>query len=82
MTSHQEYDEEWGKKIQTEKFRWYNCQWLEMVENCQINEAEEHFLYGEDGESFIGHGDILEGPELFYSTGTDSVKEIVLHARK
>ncbi|TMS20322.1 Kinesin-associated protein 3 [Larimichthys crocea] len=25
-----EYDEEWGKKIQTEKFRWYNGQWLEM----------------------------------------------------
>ncbi|XP_070816255.1 kinesin-associated protein 3a [Chaetodon trifascialis] len=62
-----EYDEEWGKKIQTEKFRWYNGQWLEMVENRQMDEAEEPFLYGEDGESFIGNGDILERPELFYS---------------
>lgn len=72
FTSLQEYDEEWGKKIQTEKFRWYNGQWLEMVENRQMDEAEEPFLYGEDGESFIGNGDILEGPDLFYSAGTES----------
>uniref|UniRef100_A0A3B4VKD2 Kinesin-associated protein 3a n=1 Tax=Seriola dumerili TaxID=41447 RepID=A0A3B4VKD2_SERDU len=62
-----EYDEEWGKKIQTEKFRWYNGQWLEMVENRQMDEAGEPFLYREDGESFIGNGDILERPDLFYS---------------
>ncbi|XP_071342675.1 kinesin-associated protein 3a isoform X2 [Trachinotus anak] len=62
-----EYDEEWGKKIQTEKFRWYNGQWLEMVENRQMDEAGEPFLYGEDAESFIGNGDILERPDLFYS---------------
>uniref|UniRef100_UPI0037E969BD kinesin-associated protein 3a n=1 Tax=Semicossyphus pulcher TaxID=241346 RepID=UPI0037E969BD len=62
-----EYDEEWGKKIQTEKFRWYNGQWLEMVENRQMDEAGEPFLYGEDGESYIGTGDILERPDLFYS---------------
>ncbi|XP_028260077.1 kinesin-associated protein 3-like [Parambassis ranga] len=62
-----EYDEEWGKKIQTEKFRWYNSQWLEMVENRQMDEAEEPFLYGEDGESFMGNDDILERPDLFYT---------------
>ncbi|XP_049445065.1 kinesin-associated protein 3a [Epinephelus fuscoguttatus] len=62
-----EYDEEWGKKIQNEKFRWYNGQWLEMVENRLMDEAEEPFLYGEDGESFIGDRDILERPDLFYS---------------
>uniref|UniRef100_A0A7N6AIJ2 Kinesin-associated protein 3b n=1 Tax=Anabas testudineus TaxID=64144 RepID=A0A7N6AIJ2_ANATE len=62
-----EYDEEWGKKIQTEKFRWYNAQWLEMVENRQMDEAGEPFLYEEDGESFIGNRDILERPDLFYS---------------
>lgn len=67
----QEYDEEWGKKIQTEKFRWYNSQWLEMVENRQMDEAEEPFLYGEDGESFIGNDDILERPDLFYTAGTE-----------
>ncbi|XP_048844398.1 kinesin-associated protein 3-like [Brienomyrus brachyistius] len=54
-----EYDEEWGKKIQSEKFRWYNSQWLEMVENRQMDEAES-FMYGDDG-------DVLERPDLFYS---------------
>ncbi|XP_029286313.1 kinesin-associated protein 3a [Cottoperca gobio] len=62
-----EYDEEWGKKIQNEKFRWYNGQWLEMVENRPMDEAGEPFLFGEDGESFIGDRDILERPDLFYS---------------
>ncbi|XP_071384820.1 kinesin-associated protein 3a [Centroberyx affinis] len=62
-----EYDEEWGKKIQSEKFRWHNAQWLEMVENRQMDEAGEPFLYGDDGEPFMGNGDILERPDLFYS---------------
>ncbi|XP_040895979.1 kinesin-associated protein 3a [Toxotes jaculatrix] len=62
-----EYDEEWRKKIQTGKFRWYNGQWLEMVENRQMDIAGEPCLYGEDGEYFIGNGDILERPDLFYS---------------
>ncbi|KAF3690486.1 Kinesin-associated protein 3 [Channa argus] len=62
-----EYDEEWGRKIQTEKFRWYNAQWLEMVENRQMDEAGEPFLYEEDAESFIGNGDILDRHDLFYS---------------
>ncbi|KAM9408382.1 kinesin-associated protein 3a [Pholidichthys leucotaenia] len=62
-----EYDEEWGKKIQTEKFRWYNSQWLEMVENRQIDEAEDSFMYGEGGDSFISNRDILERLDLFYT---------------
>lgn len=70
----QEYDEEWGKKIQTEKFRWYNYQWLDMVENRQMDEAEDPFLYGEDGESFMGNKDILERPDLFYSAGIEHFK--------
>ncbi|MBN3302304.1 KIFA3 protein, partial [Amia calva] len=62
-----EYDEEWAKKIQSEKFRWHNSQWLEMVENRQMDEAEP-FMYGDDGiEPFIHEGDILERPDLFYS---------------
>ncbi|KAG7487580.1 hypothetical protein MATL_G00024970 [Megalops atlanticus] len=61
-----EYDEEWGKKIQSEKFRWHNSQWLEMVENRQMDEAEP-FMYGDDGEPFLHDGDILERPDLFYS---------------
>uniref|UniRef100_A0A672MNJ9 Kinesin-associated protein 3-like n=1 Tax=Sinocyclocheilus grahami TaxID=75366 RepID=A0A672MNJ9_SINGR len=56
-----EYDEEWGKKIQSEKFRWHNSQWLEMVESRQMEDAEP-YLYGNDP-------DALEQPDLFYSTG-------------
>ncbi|KAM4628521.1 kinesin-associated protein 3a [Polymixia lowei] len=62
-----EYDEEWGKKIQSEKFRWHNSQWLEMVENRQMDEAGEPYMYGDDGEPFDGDRDILERPDLFYS---------------
>uniref|UniRef100_A0A8B9R9Q8 Kinesin-associated protein 3a n=2 Tax=Astyanax mexicanus TaxID=7994 RepID=A0A8B9R9Q8_ASTMX len=61
-----EYDEEWGRKIQNEKFRWHNSQWLEMVENRQMDEAEP-FMYGDEGEPFLQGGDILERPDLFYS---------------
>lgn len=61
-----EYDEEWGRKIQNEKFRWHNSQWLEMVENQQMDEAEP-FMYDDEGEPFLQGGDILERPDLFYS---------------
>lgn len=64
----QEYDEEWGRKIQNEKFRWHNSQWLEMVENRQMDEVEP-FLYGDEGEPFLQGADILERPDLFYSAG-------------
>ncbi|KAM8838685.1 kinesin-associated protein 3-like isoform 1-T1 [Synchiropus picturatus] len=42
-----EYDEEWGRKIQSEKFRFHNNQWLEMVESLQIDESEP-YLYDDD----------------------------------
>ncbi|MEJ1270266.1 kinesin-associated protein 3 [Cricetulus griseus] len=62
-----EYDEEWAKKIQSEKFRWHNSQWLEMVESRQMDESEQ-YLYGDDRiEPYIHEGDILERPDLFYN---------------
>ncbi|RMC08280.1 hypothetical protein DUI87_14521 [Hirundo rustica rustica] len=62
-----EYDEEWAKKIQTEKFRWHNSQWLEMVESRQMDESEQ-YLYGDDPiEPYIHEGDILERPDLYYN---------------
>ncbi|GAB1285622.1 Kinesin-associated protein 3 [Apodemus speciosus] len=63
-----EYDEEWAKKIQSEKFRWHNSQWLEMVESRQMDESEQ-YLYGDDRiEPYIHEGDILERPDLFYNS--------------
>uniref|UniRef100_A0A671P124 Kinesin-associated protein 3-like n=1 Tax=Sinocyclocheilus anshuiensis TaxID=1608454 RepID=A0A671P124_9TELE len=67
-----EYDEEWGKKIQSEKFRWHNSQWLEMVESRQMEDAEP-YLYGDDP-------DALEQPDLFYSTAiysTDNITSVM-----
>ncbi|KAL7832291.1 hypothetical protein AOLI_G00298390 [Acnodon oligacanthus] len=60
LFTQQEYDEEWGRKIQSEKFRWHNSQWLEMVESRQMDEAEP-YLYGDDPDG-------LEQADLFYST--------------
>lgn len=34
-----------------------------------MDEAGETFLFGDDGESFIGTKDVLERPDLFYSAG-------------
>nr|XP_032814441.1 kinesin-associated protein 3 isoform X1 [Petromyzon marinus] len=49
-----EYDESWARKIQSEKFRWHNSQWLEMVENQQ----------GDDGDGFP-YGDTPMEPYLY-----------------
>ncbi|XP_067156756.1 kinesin-associated protein 3 isoform X2 [Apteryx mantelli] len=63
-----EYDEEWAKKIQSEKFRWHNSQWLEMVESRQMDDSEQ-YLYGDDRiEPYIHEGDILERPDLYYNS--------------
>ena len=32
-----DFDQEWAKRIQMERFRWYNSQWLEMIENNEAN---------------------------------------------
>lgn len=58
-----EYDEEWAKKIQEEKFRWHNSQWLEMIENRMPMEDNDSLLYDEDG---LMDGDPLDRPDLFY----------------
>ena len=54
----QEYDEEWGRKIQSEKFRFHNNQWLEMVESRQADDPEP-YLYDNDNDR----------TDLFYSAG-------------
>ncbi|GAB1600302.1 kinesin-associated protein 3-like isoform X1 [Argonauta hians] len=64
-----EFDEEWSKKIQQEKFRWHNSHWLEMVESRQMEDNTESYLYGDEGiNPFLHDRDILDRPELFYGT--------------
>ena len=58
-----EYDEEWAKKIQAEKFRWHNSQWLEMIEKSAQMEDSDGLMYGD--EPFMD-GDPLDRPDLFY----------------
>lgn len=67
-----EYDEEWGRKIQSEKFRFHNNQWLEMVESRQVDESEP-YLYDNDNDRTdlfysadgITPGDGSVSPEFF-----------------
>jgi len=37
----QEYDSDWAKRIQLEKFRWHNSQWIEMVESQQQDDEDD-----------------------------------------
>ncbi|XP_076806498.1 kinesin-associated protein 3-like isoform X2 [Clavelina lepadiformis] len=40
-----EYDVEWAKRIQLEKFRWHNSQWIDMVESQQQNDVDDDDIY-------------------------------------
>lgn len=64
---YQEFDEDWAKKIQLEKFRWHNSQWLEMVESRQIEDVGDAYMYGDEGYGYIQDADILDRPDLFYA---------------
>ncbi|CAL1547744.1 unnamed protein product [Lymnaea stagnalis] len=64
-----EFDEEWAKKIQLEKFRWHNSQWLEMVESRQVDEfADSAYMYPDEPgfDPYLQDADILDRPDLFY----------------
>lgn len=70
-----ECDEEWGKKILVEKFRWHNSQWIEMIES-HVDEAEEdrnNLLYYDEDDDDDGafSSDILDRPDLFYGHPED-----------
>ncbi|KAJ8300672.1 hypothetical protein KUTeg_022191 [Tegillarca granosa] len=70
-----EFDEDWAKKIQLEKFRWHNSQWLEMVETRQIEDMGDPYMYPpEDGydPGYLQDADILDRPDLFYGGSKES----------
>ncbi|KAL4218964.1 Kinesin-associated protein 3 [Mactra antiquata] len=67
-----EFDEEWAKKIQLEKFRWHNSQWLEMVESRQMEELTDPYMYPEEGyDAYLQDADMLDRPDFFYPDGYD-----------
>ena len=65
----QECDEEWCKKIQIEKFRWHNSQWLQMVESQDMVAGEQPNMFYDDENPFTS--DILDRPDLFYGNPDD-----------
>jgi len=67
----QEFDEAWAKKIQLEKFRWHNLQWLEMVEAQHAD--DDAVMYADEtngptgaGRVFLHDADILDQADLYY----------------
>lgn len=66
----QEFDDEWARRIQLEKFRWHNSQWLEMVETRQAEDFNDGYMYPDDAlDPYLQDADILDRPDLFYGPG-------------
>lgn len=68
----QEHGEEWAKKIQEEKFRWHNTQWLEMVDGGQSAASaipNDNFAVDDDDddddEDFLPNNDMFDRSDLF-----------------
>ncbi|KAK8721272.1 hypothetical protein OTU49_012869, partial [Cherax quadricarinatus] len=69
-----ENDEDWAVRIQCHKFRWYNSQWLDMVEEAENIDTMggEEMAGGEGlGHSYLHHSDVLDHHGL-YSDGLSS----------
>ncbi|XP_071530765.1 kinesin-associated protein 3 isoform X1 [Panulirus ornatus] len=69
-----ENDEDWAIRIQCHKFRWYNSQWLDMVEEAENIDTMggEEMAGGEGlGHSYLHHSDVLDHQGL-YSDGLSS----------
>ncbi|KAM9331295.1 kinesin-associated protein 3 [Gastrophryne carolinensis] len=62
-----EWDKEWAQKIKSEKFRWHNSQWLEMVEGHQMDENEQYLYGDEPTDLFLHEGDLLERADSYYT---------------
>lgn len=64
----QENDEDWATRIQCHKFRWYNSQWLDMVEEAENIDTMggEEMAGGEGlGHSFLHHSDVLDHQGMY-----------------
>lgn len=76
-----DYDEEWAQKIQIEKFRWHNSQWLEMIESQMEDEhkldlLDDYAMYNSDDAldpyMSVKEADLLaeRGPNDYYYPST------------
>uniref|UniRef100_A0A0N5BHS9 ARM repeat-containing protein n=1 Tax=Strongyloides papillosus TaxID=174720 RepID=A0A0N5BHS9_STREA len=62
-----ESSKEWAKKIDGERFRWHNAQWLEMI-NDSISDIENIDLAG---ESYYDNENVVLDVDEFLSNGKD-----------
>ncbi|KAF6024299.1 KIFAP3 [Bugula neritina] len=71
-----EVDQDWTIKIQQEKFRWHNSQWLEMVENRSMDDdmvgsyAPDH-----DIDPYIQGTEALDRPEYMFADYNDMLMD-------
>lgn len=60
-------------RIQCHKFRWYNSQWLDMVEEAENVDTMggEEMAGGEEGlgHSYLHHSDVLDHQGLYSGVG-------------
>lgn len=71
-----EFDDEWAKRVQHEKFRHHNQNWLDMVESRQTDDVSDTFGEDEIGR-FIQGDEMLNHPDLYYSA--DGYEGVILH---
>lgn len=65
----QEEDTELGQRIKSERFRWHNCDWLEMVTGESLYEEEEDQEDEDHFDHYLLHSAAeLDNPDYFYST--------------
>ena len=67
-----ECDKEWAEKIQVEKFRWHNSQWLHMIDT-QNNDRDSSSMYNDEESSY--HPDVLDRADLFYGHPDDVMRQ-------
>ena len=70
-----ECDPSWGVKIQIEKFRWHNSQWLQMVETQEGEVPQEPLFYDDPYKT-----DILDRQDLFYGHPGEMDHNSLMHA--
>uniref|UniRef100_A0A1I8GKV7 Kinesin-associated protein 3 n=1 Tax=Macrostomum lignano TaxID=282301 RepID=A0A1I8GKV7_9PLAT len=70
-----EFDPDWGRRIQLEKFKWHNSQWLDMMEGGQpaagpgLGGVDDFDPRGYDGDEALNHPELFYGDDLARVTG-------------
>ncbi|EEB13642.1 Kinesin-associated protein, putative [Pediculus humanus corporis] len=69
-----EFSNEWKKRIMVDKFRFHNSQWLEMVENQALDDAD--FALGEDNLPPYLSSDLMQHTMLYPTNSQISLEDL------